>query len=334
MSIAGPAPRLSATRPSPQLSVVLPVFNEAQNIPLVIGELRTVLKQLGMTYEIIAVDDASRDDSFQELRKLQADGDALRAIRFQRNYGQTAALNAGIGAATGEIIVLMDCDLENDARDIPSLVEKLREGYDVVSGWRVTRWRGKLFTRRLPSVVANKLISAISGVKLHDYGCTLKAYKRDVIQSVMLYGEMHRFIPIYTSWRGGRIAEVPVAYRERIHGKSNYGIFRIYKVLLDLLFLKFMDRYLAKPMHFFGGAGLLSLTLGFLAGLWAVYYKVTGLKSFIATPLPVIMSLLIMVGILFILIGIIAELIIRVYFESQGLKPYSVAEVSETSPMR
>ena len=311
----------------PDVSVILPVFNESQNIWPVLTELVDVLKQLDVEYEIIAVDDASRDDSFDQLRAFKMAEPRIRAMRFQRNYGQTAALNAGIGAARGEIIVLMDCDLENDAHDIPTLLDKVRDGFDVVSGWRVTRWRGRFLSRRLPSVLANKLISFVSGVRLHDYGCTLKAYRRDVIQSVMLYGEMHRFIPVYTSWRGGRVAEVPVSYRPRVYGTSKYGLFRIYKVLLDLLFLAFMDRYMAKPMHFFGGAGLLSLACGFLTGLWAVYYKVTGLKSFVATPLPVITSLLILLGILFILIGIIAELIIRVYFESQGLKPYSVAEI-------
>jgi dolichol-phosphate mannosyltransferase len=242
----------------------------------------------------------------------------MKVILLRRNYGQTTAIQVGIQHAEGEVIVLMDSDLENDPADIPRLLAKMEEGYDVVSGWRKDRWKGQWFTRKLPSMVANTLISWLSGVHLHDYGCTLKAYRREVLAPVRLYGRMHRFIPIYAKWEGGRITELPVSYHPRKYGRSNYGMMRIVSVLLDLVLIVFLDRYLQRPIQFFGGVGLLSILAGIGSFLWAIYYKITGLKSFVQTPLPIFTALFISVGVVLLLIGVLAELLIRIYYEATG----------------
>jgi glycosyltransferase involved in cell wall biosynthesis len=207
-----------------KLSIILPIYNESPNIPILFTALQEVLQPYH--YEIIAVNDGSKDDSFEQLKKLCQENKDIKAINFKKNFGQSAAFNAGIQHASGDILILMDSDLENDPKDIPKLLAKIEEGYDVVSGWRQDRWKGQWLTRKLPSLMANRLISYISGVKLKDYGCMLKAYKREVIKDVVLYGEMHRFIPVYCSWHGGRVTEIPVNYKPRQFGKSNYGIFR------------------------------------------------------------------------------------------------------------
>ena len=308
----------------PHLSLVIPVFNEAQSLPLLFESLSPVLAT--MDYEIILVDDGSDDDSFDVIRKFAATDPRIKAIAFNRNYGQTAAINAGIQAAEGEIIVLMDSDLENDPADIPKLLAKMDEGYDVVSGWRQGRWDGQFLTRQLPSRSANRLISWVSGVKLNDYGCTLKAYRRSVIKDVALYGQMHRFIPVYCQWQGGRIGEIPVNYRPRQYGKSNYGLFRTYRVLLDLLLIRFLDRYMAKPIHFFGGLGFLSFLVSFLMGFYAVWLKVRGEADFIQTPMPMLTAIFFIIGVVMILMGVLAEMITRTYYESQHKTPYGVRE--------
>jgi glycosyltransferase involved in cell wall biosynthesis len=253
--------------------VVIPGYNESQSLPHLMEALHQVLSTLSGPYEVIFVDDGSRDETPIVLRDLVQKYPYLKGIRLARNYGQTMAIWVGIQEAQGEIIVLMDADLENDPADIPRLLEKMAEGYDVVSGWRQERWKGQWLTRRLPSLFANKLISWLSGVHLHDYGCTLKAYKREVIASVRLYGRMHRFIPIYAKWEGGRITEIPVRYQPRRFGRSHYGMMRIVSVLLDLIVILFLDKYLQRPMQFFGGAGLISIALGLGTFLWALYYK-------------------------------------------------------------
>ncbi len=311
------------------LSVVIPIYNEALSVPELLSRLREALKRLPYPFEIIAVDDGSSDGSADLLREEAQKDPALKVIRFRRNFGQTAALAAGIEAAAGQVIVSMDSDLENDPADIGRLLAKLDEGYDVVSGWRQGRWKGSLFTRKLPSQAANWLISYLTGVYLHDYGCTLKAYRADVIKGVNLYGEMHRFIPAYAAWQGGRVAEVPVSYAPRKHGKSNYGLGRTVRVLLDLVVLVFMHRYVNRPMHFFGGWGLISFAIGVLAGLAAVIFKLLQLRDFVATPLPVFSALFIIIGVQLILFGVIAEMLMRTYYESQGRRPYVV--VKETS---
>jgi glycosyltransferase involved in cell wall biosynthesis len=308
----------------PSLSVILPIYNEAQGIPMLFGKLNDALSPY--QYEIIAVNDGSADNSWPELQKVAAQNKNIRLINLKRNSGQTAAINAGIQFSSGDIIILIDSDLENDPADIPSLLNKMGEGYDVVSGWRQNRWKGQFITRKLPSLLANKLISYISGVNLHDYGCTLKAYKKDIIKDIRLYGQMHRFIPVYCKWQGGKISEIPVSYQPRMFGKSNYGLFRIYKVLLDLVLIKFLDKFMHRPIHFFGGAGILSfIVMLFSIGI-AVYFKVTGQKDFVQTPLPTIAAMFFVVGILMILMGILAEMLMRTYYESQNKFPFTIKE--------
>jgi glycosyltransferase involved in cell wall biosynthesis len=308
----------------PSLSVVLPVYNEAEGIALLFTKLHEALK--GQQYEIIAVNDGSKDNTWEELKKASQLSDKTKVINLRRNYGQTAAINAGIQHAKGDIIIMIDSDLENDPADIPKLLAKMDEGYDVVSGWRQNRWKGKFLTRKMPSLIANKLISYISGVHLNDYGCTLKAYKRDVIQDVRLYGQMHRFIPVFCKWQGGKITELPVNYQPRMYGKSNYGLFRIYKVMLDLVLIKFLDKYMSRPIHFFGGAGILSFLVAIGLGGLAVYLKLAGLRHFVQTPLPTISAMFFIIGVVLVLMGLLAEMQMRTYYESQNKFPFSIKE--------
>jgi glycosyltransferase involved in cell wall biosynthesis len=308
----------------PEVSVILPIYNESKNIPILFEKLSQVLAP--MDYEIIAVNDGSKDDSWEQLKKVAIANKRVRIINFAKNFGQTAALNAGIKNVTGDIIVLIDSDLENDPADIPMLMNKIHEGFDVVSGWRKERWKGQWLQRKLPSQMANKMISRISGVKLHDYGCTLKAYRREVIKDISLYGEMHRFIPVFASWQGGLVTEMPVTYQSRIHGKSNYGMARTYKVLLDLILIKFLQRYQNRPIHFFGGAGFISFIVSFLSFALAVYFKLTHQKDFVQTPLPLFSAIFFLVGVLMIMLGINAEVQMRTYYESQNRESYRVRE--------
>lgn len=306
----------------PDISIVLPIFNEAAGIPELFEEIQKALSNYD--YEILAINDGSKDNTEEVLSSFALSDKRLKVVNFRKNYGQTAAINAGIQNSSGGIIVLMDSDLENLASDIPMMIEKLKEGHDVVSGWRQSRWKSNFITRKLPSVLANSLISKISGVKLHDYGCTLKVYKKDIISEVRLYGQMHRFIPVYCKWQGGSVTEIPVNYHPRKYGKSNYGISRTFKVLLDLVLIKFLEKYMQRPIHFFGGAGFLSFMVSFAAFLVALYYKVTGQKDFVETPLPIITAMFFIVGILMILLGVIAEILMRTYYESQGKFPYTI----------
>lgn len=314
---------LAGSRPSRRvtLSVVVPVFNEADNI----GELyRRLAPVLGDTAEMIFVDDGSEDGTYERIAEVVADDPRVRVIRLRRNFGQTAALSAGIDHARGDVIVPMDGDLQNDPRDIPVLLEKLDEGYDVVSGWRVDRkdpWH-----RRFPSQVANWLISLVSGVHLHDYGCSLKAYRRDVLENVRLYGEMHRFVPIYATWQGARVTEVPVRHHARTRGRSNYGIERTLTVVLDLIVVKFLASYATKPIHVFGGFGLLSLFFAIVVGVITLYLKLAGIRDFVSTPLPLLVVLLLLVACLSVLLGLVAELTVRTYYESQGKTTYAIRD--------
>jgi len=308
----------------PALSVILPVYNEAKGIDQLFSTIEKALNSYD--YEVIAVNDGSKDSSWEEMKKYAAKSNRIKLINLKRNFGQTAAINAGIQAATGDTFVLLDSDLENDPNDIPKLLAKMDEGYDVVSGWRQNRWKGQFLTRKVPSLAANGLISKISGVKLHDYGCTLKAYKREVIKDVRLYGQMHRFIPVFCKWQGGKVTEIPVNYQPRLYGKSNYGLFRIYKVMLDLILIKFLDKFMHRPIHFFGGAGILSFLVMLLSGGTAIYFKLTGQKDLIQTPLPTIAAMFFIVGILMILMGILAEMLMRTYYESQNKFPFTIKE--------
>ena len=306
------------------ISVIIPVYNESKSISILFEKLFHALKEID--FEIIAINDGSTDDSFEQLRKICLVNPRVKAINFKKNFGQTAAINAGIQHASGDILVLIDSDLENDPHDIPTLLRKVEEGFDVVSGWRKKRWEGSFFSRKLPSILANKLISYISGVNLHDYGCTLKAYKKEVIKDINLYGQMHRFIPVYCSWQGGKVAEVPVNYTARIFGKSNYGLFRTYKVVLDLVLIKFLDKYMARPMHFYGGVGILSFLVAVIASVFALYLKFVGYATLIETPLPTISAVFFIIGVQMIIMGVSAEMQMRTYYEAQQKTPYGIRE--------
>ena len=310
---------------APELSIFLPVLNEEENLRPMHAKIREALQSLGKTAEVIYVDDGSTDDSLQILKEIAATDEKVRVISLRRNYGQTAAMSAGIDAAKGEILIPMDADLQNDPQDIARLLEKLDEGYDVVSGWRKNR-RDKLFSRKIPSQIANKLISWIGGVPLHDYGCSLKAYRREVIQDVRLYGEMHRFIPIYAMWAGARVTEIPVDHHARRMGKSKYGISRTVKVVFDLMTIKFMASYQTKPIYVFGTFGMIAFLLSIIAGVWAFFLKYVEGVSFILTPLPIIAIVLLAISVQFFLMGLLAEMLVRTYHESQGKPIYTVRE--------
>jgi len=308
----------------PEISIILPIYNEAQGIPELFDKITIALT--AFEYEILAVNDGSKDNSMEVLKNLAKNNKNIKIINFRRNYGQTAAINAGIQNVKGDVVILIDSDLENDPADIPLLIGKLKEGYDVVSGWRQARWKGNYLTRKLPSLLANKLISKVSGVELHDYGCTLKAYRKDIIENVLLYGQMHRFIPVYCKWQGGSVTEIPVSYQPRKYGKSNYGISRTFRVLLDLILIKFLEKYMQRPIHFFGGVGFLSFIVSFLSFALASYFKMTGQKDFVETPLPTLSAMFFIIGVLMILMGVIAEVLMRTYYESQNKFPYNIKE--------
>ncbi len=310
----------------PEISVVIPVYNEEESLTLLYKKLGESLDKLDRTWELILIDDGSKDRSWEILQDIAVLDQRVRCVRFVRNFGQTAALAAGIDYATGGIIIPMDADLQNDPSDIVNLLRKLDEGFDVVSGWRKQR-QDELFTRLIPSWTANKLISVISGVRLHDYGCSLKAYRREVIKDVRLYGEMHRFVPIYASWMGARVTEIPVTHHARQFGKSKYGLSRTVKVVLDLILVKFLSSYATKPIHVFGTMGLLSALAGFLAFSWMVVLKFFYHTSFIETPLPVLVAMCFLLGVQFIFMGLLAEINVRTYHESQGKSIYIVKSV-------
>ena len=311
---------------APDISVFLPVFDEEPNLRLLHEKLDEALKKLGRTAEIIYVDDGSRDGSLAILRELAQEDERVRVVALRRNYGQTAAMAAGIDAARGRVLIPMDADLQNDPADIVRLLDKLDEGYDVVSGWRKNR-QDKLVTRKIPSILANRLISWIGGVPLHDYGCSLKAYRRESLEDVRLYGEMHRFIPIYASWAGARVTEIPVEHHARTMGKSKYGLSRTIKVVFDLMTIKFMASYQTKPIYIFGSFGFLSFFIAIIAGLWALFLKLTHRADFIQTPLPIIAIVMFAVGIQFLLMGLLAEMLVRTYHESQSKRIYAVREM-------
>jgi dolichol-phosphate mannosyltransferase len=323
-----PVPRVQPHRPASAaaVSVIVPIYNEQQNIPILCEHLVEVLRSADRGFEIIAVNDGSRDGSLLALRQAAHRYPEIKIIDLRRNYGQTAALMAGIDHASADTIVTIDADLQNDPADIPTILAKLHEGYDVVSGWRKDR-RDSRFQRNIPSRIANRLISYISGVKLRDYGCTLKAYRRDVLKGMRLYGEMHRFVPIYASWMGARIIEVPVQHHARRAGKSNYGFERIFKVLLDLMVVKFLERHFVNPIYLFGGFGVFSFILCAISTSYMIYLKFFGGLSMIQTPLPLVSTLTFLVGVMSILMGLLAEMLVRTYFESQHRAAYVVRDL-------
>jgi glycosyltransferase involved in cell wall biosynthesis len=312
-----------------ELSIVIPLFNEEENVEPLYAQLKEALESLKQSYEIIIVDDGSTDRSFGLLKGLQAQDKRLKVIRFRRNFGQTAAFAAGFEHARGQVVVTMDADLQNDPADIPRLLEKLEEGYDVVSGWRVERWKSAWLTRRLPSVVANRLISQTTGVHLHDYGCSLKAYRSEVVKNINLYGELHRFIPAMASWMGVSVAEIPVHYRSRQFGQSKYGMSRTIKVILDLLTVRFLLSYSTRPIHIFGSLGLAMSGLGGILGLYLSVVKLALGQDIGSRPLLLLAILLMVLGVQMITMGLLGELVVRTYHESQGKRIYVVREILE-----
>ena len=312
-------------KPKHFLSLVLPVYNEEENINIQYEKIVTAMNRINTKYEIIFVDDGSTDSSPEKLKQISVKDKRVKAVFFRKNFGQTAAMAAGIEYSSGDIIAFMDSDLQNDAEDIAKMVDKIDEGYDVVSGWRVNR-KDKAITRRLPSKIANALIAKISGVKLHDLGCSLKLYRGEILRQVKLYGEMHRFIPVHTSWVGAKITEVPVNHNPRIYGKSKYGLKRSFKVLLDLITVKFMGSFSTKPIYVFGGTGLILLGLGFCSGIAVILMKVFYQMNMVRNPLLQLTMLLVITAFIFIQMGIMAEIMIRTYHESQGRPPYFVKE--------
>jgi glycosyltransferase involved in cell wall biosynthesis len=308
------------------LSLIIPVYNEAQNLRPLYEQLKAALEATAAQYEIIAIDDGSRDDSFAILKELHEKDPSLKVIRFRRNYGQTAAFAAGFDLAQGDVVVTLDADLQNDPADIPLLLDKMAEGYDVVSGWRVER-RDAFLTRRLPSMIANWLISTVTGVHLHDYGCSLKAYRKEVVKGVQLYGELHRFIPALSSWMGVEVAEIPVQHHARRFGSSKYGISRTIRVILDLITVRFLLSYSTRPIQIFGGLGLLSFGVGALLGVYLTYVKLVLGQDIGSRPLLLLAVLLMLVGVQLVSMGLLGELVVRTYYEAQGKPIYTVREV-------
>ena len=309
---------------TPELSVVIPVHDEEENVEPLYVALRSSLEELGRTYEIVVVDDGSRDETYARLTNLAAGDPHLKLVKLRRNYGQTAAMAAGFDHARGEVIVPMDGDLQNDPADIARLLEKIDEGYDVVSGWRSDRQDG--FVRRVPSRVANWLIGRVTGVRLHDYGCTLKAYRAEIVHETRLYGEMHRFLPALAHEAGARITEIPVQHHPRVSGRSSYGLSRTFKVLLDLLTVKFLSVWATKPSYVFGGSGAILCVLGTAFVTWTAYEKIFNGVYVYRQPSLIVGVFLFTIGINLVLLGLLAELIVRTHHDSQSKPVYLVRE--------
>jgi glycosyltransferase involved in cell wall biosynthesis len=311
----------------PDLSLIIPVYNEDANLPLLYDAIKRALDPLQRKWEVIFVDDGSQDGSLDVLKSLvEKDPGHVRAVIFRRNFGQTAAITAGIDHAEGDTIVLLDADMQNDPGDIPMLLAKLDEGYDLVSGWRKDRKDNRL-TRIIPSIFANRLISWVTGVHLHDYGCTLKAYRRDALEGFRLYGEMHRFIPVFAHSVGARITEIPVRHHHRKYGEPNYGLDRTLKVFLDLFTVKFLLNYSHKPMRLFGGMGMILITISIGLLLYLFIRRVFFLVSVLGSPFFLIGMMFLILGFQSILMGLIAELLARTYHESQAKLTYTVREM-------
>jgi glycosyltransferase involved in cell wall biosynthesis len=308
-----------------EISVIVPVLNEAGALIELAQGVRQQMEHIGREWEIIFINDGSTDGTDTILNGFAEQDSRIRVIHFRRNFGQTAAMMAGFDFAKGDILIPIDGDGQNDPADIAKMLGLLEQGYDVVSGWRKDR-QDNFIRRNLPSILANRLISFVSGVRLHDFGCSLKAYKRTIVDGIRLYGEMHRFLPIYASWHGAKIAEVVVNHHPRRAGRSKYGLERVAKVLLDLLVVKFLDSAAQKPMYVFGGCGIFSLALSILAFLWMLYLKIFKNFAFITTPVPLIVVGAFMIAMMCILLGLLAEMIMRTFYESQGKPIYTIRE--------
>lgn len=307
-------------------SIVVPVYNEEENIDALHRSLTSALKKIKKIYEIILVDDGSHDQTLEKARNIASEDSKVQVVSLRRNFGQTAAMAAGFDHASGSVIIPMDGDLQNDPSDIPKLLEKIEEGYDVVSGWRKDR-KDAFFSRTLPSMIANWLISNITGVHLHDYGCTLKAYRQEVIRHLSLYGEMHRFIPALASLGGAKVTEIPVSHHPRQHGVSKYGISRTFKVILDLITVKFLLSYSTMPMRLFGPLGFGAIFLSVLSGMASLYMKFFDELSLNRNPLFLLSILVFFIGVQLVSLGLIAEINVRTYHESQDKSIYVVKEI-------
>ncbi len=307
-----------------ELSIVVPVYNEEENIQPLYDELKPVLDKLRQRYEVIFIDDGSTDESFSELEKLHQRDERVRVIKFRRNFGQTPAISAGFKNSLGEVIITLDADLQNDPRDIPRLLEEIRKGYDVVSGWRRDR-KDPFLTKKIPSRISNSLAKKLTGLNINDFGCTLKAYRREAVKDLELYGEMHRYVPALVSWRGFRVGEIKVKHHERKYGATKYNIWRLLKGFLDLLNIKFWVKYSTRPLHFFGTLGVLMSSLGFLIDAYMVYLKIFHDQPIGDRPLLILGMLLIIVGVQFITFGLLSEILTRIYYSNKH-----VYEIEET----
>ncbi len=310
----------------PKISIVIPLYNEEESIPHLVEALDAAIANYGQPAEVIIVDDGSKDRSFELLKDVAERDPRYTIIRFRRNFGQTAAFAAGFAHARGEVVITMDADLQNDPMDIPLLMAKIEEGYDIVSGWRKNR-QDRWLDRKLPSMLANRLISNVTDVRLHDYGCSLKAYRTEVLKHVRLYGELHRFIPALASQVGATVTEVPVNHRSRQYGRSKYGISRTIRVMLDLINVWFLGTYSTRPIHVFGALGLGSIALGVLTGLYLTSLKLFWGASIGNRPLLLLAVLLVVIGVQLVTMGLLAEMITRTYYESQNKPIYVVREI-------
>ena len=313
------------------ISLSIPVYNEREALEPLFQKVKHVMDRHGKPWEIIFVNDGSHDGSEEVLDRLASGHPEVKVVHFRRNFGQTAAMMAGFDFASGEVVIPMDGDGQNDPEDIPKMLARLEEGYDVCSGWRKDR-QDKALQRNLPSIMANKLISAVSGVKLHDFGCSLKAYRAEFIKGVRLYGEMHRFLPVYAKWHGARITEIPVNHYARTSGSSKYGLERVLKVLMDLMTVKFLDKYMLKPMYLFGFWGVVFFVASFTFTIWAFYMRYVERYWFTQTPLPMMAVFSFMTGVICILMGLLAEMTTRTFHESQGKSIYMVRETRNFAP--
>ena len=308
------------------LSIVIPIYNERESVAKLYKELDKTLSAMSLKYEVLLIDDGSTDGTFDELKKIHRKNKLFKIIRFRKNFGQTPAISAGFNFAEGEVIVTLDSDLQNDTRDIPLIIEKINEGYDIVSGWRVNR-KDKAITRRFPSAVANKIISKLTGVYLHDYGCTLKAYRKEVVKNIELYGEMHRYIPAIASWMGVRVAEVPVRHHSRKYGKSKYGVSRTIKVILDIITVKFLLSYSQRPIQVFGLLGLFSATAGFIITVYLIIMRIFFSQALSERPLFILSIFMVFIGIQLITMGLLAEVLMRVHQEVGNKTTYAIKEM-------
>jgi glycosyltransferase involved in cell wall biosynthesis len=308
------------------ISIVIPVFNEEENVPMLYESLQEVLENCSRNYEVILVDDGSKDKTIEMLLQIHEKNKNFKIIKLRRNFGQTQAMKAGFEYASGETIITLDADLQNDPKDIPKILEKMDEGYDIVSGWRKNR-KDKMVTRRIPSIIANKIISGLFGVRLHDFGCTLKAYRKEVLENIELYGEMHRYIPALASWMGVKVAEIPVNHNPRKFGKAKYGISRTIRVILDIITIKFLLTYSKKPMQIFGLIGVLAALVGAVITIWLIVERLFFDQPLSTRPLFILSISIIFIGAQLITMGLLGEVMMRTYHEGAGKPTYVIKEI-------